>query len=230
MNKRILSIFDLKNSLWPDWFQEAFSNNLISVFLHGNCLMAGFSPIKEPWQISFILKEDSPEKISGLKLLVKKATQQGITFGYFFTRESLTHSADVFPLELLHIAKRNEVLFGEQPLANYTPNHNALRLECERELRGILIHLRREFVYMQQGHTQMDFFFLAEAQLMPILYGVYFLLHNTYPETHEAIFAEYPQLRIEPPTREEEVINERANKYILTITQIINTIDSMEIQ
>jgi hypothetical protein len=192
--------------------------------------MPGFTPLKEPWQISFILNNNNPEKLAPLHLLIKKAYQNAITFGYFFTQESLACSADVFPLELLHISKRNEVLLGEPPLSAFTPDRKALRLQCERELRGLLVHLRREFVYMEQGHTRMDFFFAAEARLLPILYGVYFLLHNIYPENHETVFEEFPKLRLEPPARDEAIVNERVNQYLLTITQIINNIDSMEIQ
>jgi hypothetical protein len=159
-NKRILSIHELKNSLWIVGSGKFFMTISIRYFFMANCLMPGFTPLKEPWQISFILNNNNPEKLAPLHLLIKKAYQNAITFGYFFTQESLACSADVFPLELLHISKRNEVLLGEPPLSAFTPDRKALRLQCERELRGLLVHLRREFVYMDRPY-QDGFAFLS---------------------------------------------------------------------
>ena len=228
--KRILSISEFESSMWKEWLLEALGSNLISAFLHGDCLMPGFNPFKENWEMSFILKDNSPESLEPLQGLLKSAAKTGVSFGFFFTKESIEQSKDAFPLEFLHIANRHACILGEDPLPNFTIDLQALRLQCERELRGQLIQLRRHFVYMKQGKTLLDFFLDAERQVLPLFYGVYFLNHKSYPESHEVVYEEYPFLKIQPPTRDEKEVTKRAHDYIFALTKTVNTIDSMEIQ
>ena len=226
---KILSIQELKKTLWPEWIQETFGENLIAAFLHGDCLMEGFNPFKDFWLISFTLKDNAPEKIEPLQELIKKATKDKIQFGYFFTENFYTTAEDTFPLEFLHIANRNEVLVGNsRPLSDFLPNKKALRLEIERELRGAFVHLHSLFVYKKINRTSLDFFLEAERRLLPILYGVYYLENAVYPESREIVFEKYPFLKIKAPSLNEKVVSENAANYIVQVQKILKDIDSME--
>ena len=103
MNK-LLNIDELKASAWPSLLEQAFGENLISAFLHGNCLMEGFDALHLPWTVSFILKDNSPAEIEKLHPLVKRARKENIRFGYFFSPKEIVSALDTFPLEFLHIA------------------------------------------------------------------------------------------------------------------------------
>ena len=98
---KILSIKELQDSMWPEWLQETFGENLISAFLHGDCLMEGFNPFKEPWQISFLLKENTPNELIPLQDLLRQAEKFKIQFSYFFTSQFFESAKDTFPLEFL---------------------------------------------------------------------------------------------------------------------------------
>lgn len=227
--KLLLGIKEIKDSLWPEWLKDTFSDNLLSCFLHGDCLMQGFTPMNTPWLVSFILRKNDPAHLAELQPLVKKAKENGIAFGYFFTKESIAASQDTFPLEFLHISQKHELIAGEEPLAGYVPDKKALRLECERELRGLLVHLRRNFVYMQQGHTKLEFFLSADAHSMPVLYGAEYLLKGVYPQGREDIYTAYPDLRVEPPVGDEKIILDRAERYMNAIERITEIIDTLEV-
>lgn len=215
--KKLLNIQELKTSQWPELLQKTFGDDLISAFLHGNCLMEGFSAFDCPWTVSFILKNNSPEIIAKIKELIPRAGRENIEFLYFFSPNEILTSLDTFPLEYLHIANRNEVLYGIQPLAGYVPDIKALRLECERELRGILVHLRKIFSYTKAGKKDSTFHKEMLNTLLPILYGVHFLKHGSYPENHQQIFNQYPALA--------EIQTET---FIKTIEGIVTKVDSME--
>ena len=219
--KRILSISEFESSMWKEWLLEALGSNLISAFLHGDCLMPGFNPFKENWEMSFILKDNSPESLEPLQGLLKSAAKTGVSFGFFFTKESIEQSKDAFPLEFLHIANRHACILGEDPLPNFTIDLQALRLQCERELRGQLIQLRRHFVYMKQGKTLLDFFLDAERQVLPLFYGVYFLNHKSYPESHEVVYEEYPFLKIQPPLEMKKKSQSVLHDYIFALTKLL---------
>ena len=213
MNK-LLNIKELQESKWPSLLQEAFGENLVSAFLHGDCLMEGFDALKSPWTASFILKDNSPAQIANIQPLIKQAKKENIMFCYFFNPTEIARSLDTFPLEYLHIANRNAPLCGIQPLAGYIPQRECLRLQCERELRGILVHLRKEFVNAPSGRAKDEFFRSLQEDTFPILYGVYYLETGSYPENHKQILERYPSLD--------------CADFIETITGIIDKVDSME--
>ena len=227
--KKNLSIVELQRSKWPGMLQQALGDNLISAFIHGDGLVEGFNALEMPWTVSFILRDNSTASIKALQNLLHDAKKENIEFRYFFTLKEIHTSEDVFPLEFLHIANRNVALAGAKPLPNYEPNLECLRLECERELRGLLIHLREAFLYIQQSRNPLGFFARANATLLPIMYGVYYLIHRTYPENHQQIFNEYPSLKAPISSRNEKIFLDSINNYIATVTDIVNQVDTMDV-
>src|SRR5690554_7061396 len=51
--------------------------------------------------------------IEPLQGLLKKANKAGLCFALFFTPKDLLNATDSFPLEFLHIANKNHLLYGE---------------------------------------------------------------------------------------------------------------------
>lgn len=227
--KKNLSILELQNSNWSNLLKEALGENLISAFVHGDCLMEGFDAMKTPWTISFILRDNSTTQLEPLQKLLSKAKKDNLEFRYFFTIKDIQTSEDVYPLEFLHITNRNQVIVGTQPIPNYKPNLECLRLECERELRGLLIHLRRAYVYLKEDRNPLGFFVRANDTMLPIMYGVYYLSHGIYPENHQQIFDDYPALKAPISSRDEKLFLESVNSYINTVTDIVAFVDSMRV-
>lgn len=226
--KKNLSILELKNSNWPEQLKTVLGDNLISAFVHGDCLMEGFNAMEKPWTISFILRDNSNQSLEVIQKILPKIKKDNLEFRYFFTLKEIQTSEDVYPLEFLHIASRNEVLAGQSPLPGYTPNREKLRLECERELRGFLIRLRQAFIYLKEERNPLGFFVRANETMLPIMYGVYFLLHGIYPNCHQQVFDEFPALKTPASSRDEKMFMKSVNSYISTITEIVNLVDSLE--
>lgn len=224
---------------WAPRLQTALGENLLCAFAHGECMLPDFDPHKEPWQISFWLRSNQPTDLVALKGLVADPAQSGVRFGYFLTTELFENSTDVFPLEYLHMAKRHGTLCGTCALERFAPALPALRLELERELRGLLIHMRREFLYTLANPKLLPRFFSASlAQAMPLLYGAAYLFKQRYPGTHgEALQLVASQagegaalatvLTGLIPAQEAEAIG-LANRYILDLQYLVQTIDQLE--
>jgi hypothetical protein len=68
---------------------------------------------------------------------------QGVRAPLMLTPDYITASCDTFPLELLEIQQQHVVLTGEDHFASlhFEPAH--VRLQCERELKSALLHLRQ---------------------------------------------------------------------------------------
>ena len=191
--KKLLSIQELQNSPWPNHIAQALGTSLLSAFVHGNCLMEGFSPFAAPWNISFILKEVSPEIRETLHSLAKKATKENLRFEYYFTLKEILELSDSFPLEFLHIANRNEVLCGQIPLAGYKPNPKALALQCKRELQGIKLHWRKALLLAKNEKAMQAATEQLSQALLPALYGIFYLQTGNYPENKQQVAEAYLQ-------------------------------------
>ena len=227
--KKILSVAELQNSEWPKLFSEALGDNLVSAFVHGDCLMEGFSALESPWTISFILKSNSVEDMLPLQKLTQKAKYENIQFNHVFSRFEIKSSQDVFPLEFLHIKSKNVTLCGETPLADFSPNLAELRMECERELRGLLVHLRRAFLYIKEDRNPQGIFVRSATTLLPLLYGVYYLSTGRYPKSHEQVYTMFPDIRIPEMSKDNNVVLNNVNKYIEAVTTIVNSVDAMKV-
>lgn len=185
--KKLLSTQELKNSPWPNRIAQALGANLLSAFVHGDCLMEGFSPFVAPWNTSFILKEVSPEIQASLQSLAKEAAKENIHFKYYFTLKEILELNDSFPLEFLHIANRNEVLCGQTPLAGYKPNPNALALQCKRELQGIRLHWREAQLTAKNEKAVAAATEQLTQTLLPVLYGIFYLQTGIYPKNKQQV-------------------------------------------
>ena len=227
--KKILSVAELQNSEWPKLFSEALGDNLVSAFVHGDCLMEGFSALESPWTISFIFKSNSVEDMLPLQKLTQKAKYENIQFNHVFSRFEIKSSQDVFPLEFLHIKSKNVTLCGETPLADFSPNLAELRMECERELRGLLVHLRRAFLYIKEDRNPQGIFVRSATTLLPLLYGVYYLSTGRYPENHEQVYTMFPDIRIPEMSKDNNAVLNNVNKYIEAVTTIVNSVDAMKV-
>ena len=227
--KKNLSVAELQNSEWPKLFEEALGDNLVSAFVHGDCLMEGYSALESPWTVSFILKSNSAEDLLPLQKLTAKAKHENIEFNHEFSRYEIKTSQDVFPLEFLHIKSKNATLCGETPLADFSPNLAELRMECERELRGLLVHLRRAFLYLKEDRNPHGIYVRSATTLLPLLYGVYYLSTGNYPENHEQVYEMFTGVRIPKMSKDNDVIVANINKYIEAVTAIVNFVDSMKV-
>lgn len=211
--KKVMTLQDIVQSSWGKRFSESFGENLLSAFLHGNCLYEGFDALHESWQISFVLKRAKPSDLAALSKWNKDLKRDCIRAGYFFTEDFLQSKQNDYPLEFLHISQKNVPLFGNSPLQGFVPDNEALKAECKRELENRKLHLIREFTRIQAGLSPMDFFIEAFSEIIPVLYGIYFLRKNTYPQNRDAVFQEFPEFRIQEPALQHSQNIERADAY-----------------
>lgn len=222
--KKFLTLQEIAASDWGKRIREELGEDLQSAFLHGNCLYEGFDAIHEKWRVSVILKDFRPGELSAVHGFRRKMAAENMEFGYFFSESFLESGKDDYPLEFLHISRRNVPLFGAAPLADFLPDENALRAECRRELKSRGLHLVGEFTRIQSGISPMDFFIELNSEILPILYGIYFLRQKSYPKTREEVLSLFPEFRVDEPALDFKQNAERANACFAAIEKLVQTI------
>lgn len=181
--KKLLSVSEIEKSPWPGIFRDTFGDNLVSAFLSGKCLMEGFDALASPWTVNFILKDNSPEEVAKLGAYEKRATRENLQFAHFYSPAEIVQTLDTTPLEYLHIANRNVPLCGIKPLTGFEPHPDRLAAQCRHEIDKALEQLRSDSKVP---------FAKALNDILPLLYGVYYLETKNYPENHGVVLERYP--------------------------------------
>lgn len=223
MNK-LLSIRELQKSKWPGLLQQTFGDNLVSAFLHGECLMEGFDALRSPWTISCILKESRAAEISAVRGLSKQAHNENIMFRHFFTPSEIVKTLDEFPLDYLHIANKSIALCGIQPFAGFIPQKDSLRRQCFRELTGASFLLRQQLANAEKAKDIVRICSETAKSVLPLLYGAYFLKTGNYPENHKQVYDMFPQLNGVPNGGNAESIEKASARFAEALDEIINGI------
>ncbi|MFC1649966.1 hypothetical protein ACFL2X_00200 [Candidatus Latescibacterota bacterium] len=130
---------------------EAFGNNLRSVILYGPA--ARGETLKKVPYINFmvVLEDNTPSELAHCSKYLKKWRKHLIATPLFLDTGYIGRSLDTFPLEFLDMSSAYEVIHGEDVLEDITFGDEDVRNQCERELKGKLLHLRAEYLNLREN-------------------------------------------------------------------------------
>jgi len=129
-----------------------FGDELVSVILFGPAARGERS--RTPY-INFlvVVADNTPSEIGRCSKFMKRWRRKLITVPLFLTTQYIQRSLDTFPLEFMDMASSSEVLYGEDVLDDLDFDPVDVRGQCERELKGKLLHLRSEYLNLR-GDTK----------------------------------------------------------------------------
>ena len=174
---------------------------------------AGFTPDEHAVARQLHSAQERPAHLAELQPR-EKAKENELSSDISSQRKASPHRGHV-PARIPAHFQKHELIAGEEPLAGCVPDKRR-PLECEREPAGF-VHLRRDFVYMQQGHTKLEFFLSADAHSMPCSMAAGIPAERNLPRGREDIYTAYPDLRVEPPVGDEKIILDRAERHMNAI-------------
>ncbi len=127
-------------------FEALYGGDLLSVILYGSCARGEYVPGKSDINFMLMLSENGITQPGRALATVEKWRRRAVATPLLLTRSYIETSIDSFPIEFLNIRAAYRVLRGEDPLKQLVFDHLMLRLQCERELKGKLLHLRAQFL------------------------------------------------------------------------------------
>ena len=208
--------------------KATLGDNMLGAFTHGDV-----------WSVSLYLRTSAPKALPDFAPVFKALRKVDARLGYLFTPETISTATDTFPLEFLELSRSHKLLLGEFPLQGFEPNMPMLRLQCERELRGLHIHLQREYVHhASEPKALRAMFTLTLPRFLPIFRAIGVLTQGRYllsdEECLQAVDTEW-QLgnlfsRLGAPPKGVQDLRSLAGDYILGIERILTTIDRMEVK
>lgn len=133
--------------------RQLFGNELVSVILYGSAVTEDLHPKYSDINFLVVLTPKGLERIRIIHKHLSRWQRQRILFPLIVTKEFIESSLDSFPLEFFNMKYAYRVLYGEDVLAPIQIGHEDLRLQCERELKGKLLHLRESYLFTR-GKTR----------------------------------------------------------------------------
>ncbi len=129
--------------------QALYGDDLVSLILYGSAAGTDFVPDRSDLNFLIVLKSVTPEALRKAMPLVRAWHRQKIATPLFVDPEFLQSSLDIFPIEFLDMQEQHRLLAGRDILLDLKISPKNLRLQCEEELKGKLLNLRR--AYLETG-------------------------------------------------------------------------------
>ncbi|NPV06290.1 MAG: nucleotidyltransferase domain-containing protein [Syntrophaceae bacterium] len=123
-----------------------YGNGLLSVILYGSGARGDYIAGKSDINFLVVLAKDAPDGLEKLLPLIPKWRKKAVATPVIMTKDFIGSSLDAYPVEFLNMKRHYEVAFGEDVLAQLAFDEKALRLQCERELKGKVMLLRTRFL------------------------------------------------------------------------------------
>ena len=126
--------------------KELFDDDLISIILYGSAAEGHYRAGKSDINFLVVLTEDGIDNLDRAIGKVRKWKKRRIAVPLFLTEDYIQSSVDVYPIEYLNFQRHHEVVYGKDVLEGIVIDRKMLRLQCEREIKGKLLLLRRTFL------------------------------------------------------------------------------------
>jgi hypothetical protein len=169
-------------------YRSVFGADLVGIFLYGSAAGHEYRPGKSDINFGVVLKDNSIARLHECLLIHKKWRSYPVATPFYLTKAYINASLDTFPVEFLDIKSLYRTIYGEDVIADLQIRREYLRLQCERELKGIALHLRK--AYIETGgrpQNLLGLLALSFKRLLPIFKAVLMLHDMPIPKNRSEI-------------------------------------------
>lgn len=124
----------------------ALGSNLQSITIVGSSLTDDYRPGTSDINTVLVLGRQNIESLNAVASLAKPMSRKKISPPLLMTQSYIERSQDVFGVELLDLQLAHKTIMGDDPFASLSFDKKDVRLQCERELKAMLIRLRQGYI------------------------------------------------------------------------------------
>ena len=121
-------------------------DNVRSIIVYGSAAGVNYNHGISNINIAVIVKNLDFSVLNQNVILVKWGRKHKISAPLFLTKEYILNSLDVFPIEFSEIKEQHKVVFGEDIFKDLDIPLKDVRLLCEQQVKGKLLHLRQAYL------------------------------------------------------------------------------------
>jgi hypothetical protein len=124
----------------------ALGDNLQSITVVGSSLTKDFRPGTSDINTVLVLDKQTTESLNVIASLAKPMSRKKLSPPLLMTKSYIERSQDVFGVEFLDFQLAHKTIMGNDPFASLSFDKKDVRLQCERELKAMLIRLRQGYI------------------------------------------------------------------------------------
>lgn len=171
-------------------YQCVFGSNLKSVIMYGSAVSHEFRPGASPIVVALVLEDTSITALARCSGACRKWERRGVATPLFLTPDYIASSLDAYPVEFLDMQTSYRVLFGEDYIKPLDIEKRHLRLQCEREFKGIALHLRSSFVEASGNEKRMrGLLDVSMKKMLPLFKALLALGGRKIPAISSEVFS-----------------------------------------
>ena len=150
--------------------------NLQSITVVGSSLTADYRPGQSDINTVIVLSKQTTGLLKSIAHLAKPMRKKHISPPLLMTASYIERSLDVFGIEFLEFQSTHRTILGDDPFAALNINKKDVRLQCERELKAMLIRLRQGFIAAAANKKLVQDILISTAKgLLPLLRAMLWL-------------------------------------------------------
>lgn len=123
--------------------RETVGAAMKSLTVYGSATTGEFDPDVDAVRSVLVVDRVDLEALRNLSAHGQRLGRDGIAAPLIMTPAYIKESLDTFPLELIEIGRTGVTVVGEDHFADLSPEVDHVQLQCERELKVLLIGLRQ---------------------------------------------------------------------------------------
>lgn len=169
-------------------YRNALDQTLVSVFMYGSAVTHEYRPGISDINMGIVMSDTGIDVLQRVVGLHKKWSKRAVSAPFFMTEEYIRTSLDTYPVEFLDMRSNYRVLFGKDALADLDIKRSHLRLQCERELKSIALHVRKGYVIAAGNTRQLrELSVISFKKLLPVLKALLLLHDKAIPKIKSEI-------------------------------------------
>jgi len=146
---------------------ETHGDNVISVFVYGSAAAGSYIKGVSDINSAIVFRELKFPVLKKSLKIVSKGISDSVSAPLFLTREYISSSLDVFPIEFTDMKENHILVYGEDILSGITVKGEHTRLFCEQQLKGKLVRIRE--AYLEVGLSRKGMVSLLKESLSSLI-------------------------------------------------------------
>lgn len=188
-----LDALDIRIRDTMDTFARAVSailgGNLKSITVVGSSLSEDFRPGHSDINTVLVLDRQAVDSLNAVAAMARPMRRKKLSPPLLMTSSYIERSRDVFGVEFLDFQLTHHTILGDDPFAALRFEKKNVRLQCERELKAILIRLRQGYIASAANRRLVRDILISTAKnLAPLLRAMLWLKDIERPFRTEPTF------------------------------------------
>ena len=206
----------------------SLGDNLQSITVVGSSLTKDFIPGQSDINTVLILGRQNLPSLNAIASLAKPMSRKKLSPPLLMTQSYIERSRDVFGVEFLDFQLAHKTIMGDDPFASLEFDKKDVRLQCERELKAMLIRLRQGYIAAAANRKLVRDILISTAKGMaPLLRAMLWLKDiNRSAQAYPTLVKATEEFSIDTnPLR--SVVKWRHEKVRLNETEMENAFESV---